>query len=199
MAYSDFNLPLVKQAFNLTTFEKVNIFANSPELECSPLLSEILNYNVPIAIASNSEKARSEMIISPILIDLRKQLKEKINLFSGIDFTVDIPSGLNGNCDFIISLSPEMLVLTAPVAIIVEAKKENINGGLGQCIAEMVAAKIFNERYANELPIIYGAVTTGTNWRFLQLENQVVSIDLNEYYLQNINKILGILANGIQT
>lgn len=88
--------------------------------------------------------------------------------------------------------------MTAPVVIIVEAKKENINGGLGQCIAEMIAARIFNERQSLDIPVIYGAVTSGTNWRFLKLEEQVVSIDLTEYYLRDIKKILGILTSSIQ-
>lgn len=135
------------------------------------------------------------MIIAPILIDLRKQFQEEINLFSGVDFTVDNERGLNGICDFIISHSPEVLIITAPVILVVEAKKENINAGLGQCIAEMVAAQIFNERQNQNIVSIYGAVTTGTNWRFLKLENQVVSIDLTEYYLRDINKILGILSS----
>ncbi|MEB3181964.1 MAG: hypothetical protein VKL59_23450 [Nostocaceae cyanobacterium] len=197
MSYSDFNLPGVKQAFSLTTFEKVNIFADCPEVECSSLLNEILAYNVPIATANNSEKARSEMIIAPILIDVRRQFQEQINLFSGVDFSVDAERGLNGTCDFIISRSPEVLVITAPVIIIVEAKKENINSGLGQCIAEMVAARIFNERQENPIPIIHGVVTSGTNWRFLKLENQVVSIDLSEYYLRDIKKIMGIITSAI--
>jgi transketolase C-terminal domain/subunit len=53
--------------------------------------------------------------------------------------------------------------------MIVEAKNENIKGGLGQCVAEMVAAQIFNEREANAIDTIYGAVTTGEIWKFLKL------------------------------
>jgi len=197
MAYSEFNLERVKKDFNLTTFEKSNIFADIPELAGSQLLVDILQYNLPIAIGSNSEKSRSEMIIAPILVDLRRQLNEQVNLFSGVDFTVDETQGLNGICDFLITKSPELLIVTAPVITIVEAKKENLNAGLGQCIAEMVAARIFNQRSGNEIKIIYGAVTTGTNWRFLKLEDQVIKIDLSEYYLRDVNKILGILASSI--
>lgn len=197
MPYSEFNLERVKKDFNLITFEKSDIFADAPELASSELLVDILQYNLPIAIGSNSEKARSELIISPILVDLRRQLKEQVNLFSGVDFTVDDSQGLTGICDFLITKSPELLIVTAPVITIVEAKKENLNAGLGQCIAEMVAARIFNKRSGNEIKIIYGAVTTGTNWRFLQLEEQVIKIDLSEYYLRDVNKILGILASGI--
>lgn len=196
MPYSDFSLEKVKRTFELTTSETVDLFGDIPELECSALLTETLRYNVPLAVASNSEKARSEMIISPILIDLRRQLRERINLFSGIEFDVDSERGLNGICDFIISNSPEILFVSAPVITLVEAKKENITAGLGQCVAEMLAARIFNERAGNEIFTIYGVVTTGSIWKFMKLEGSVIRIDLTEYYLKDVNKILGILAMG---
>jgi hypothetical protein len=62
----------------------------------------------------------------------------------------------------------------------------------------MVAAQIFNEREGNEISVIYGTVTSGTNWKFLKLEGQVIEIDLNEYYLSDVNKILGILASAVR-
>jgi hypothetical protein len=138
------------------------------------------------------------MIIAPILVDLRRQLQERVNLFSGIEFDVDKDKGLNGLCDFIISESPEQLFVSAPVITLVEAKKENIMAGLGQCVAEMLAAQIFNEREGNNIPVVYGAVTSGTNWKFLKLDGKVIEIDLSEYYLKDVNKILGILASGIR-
>lgn len=195
MSYSEFTLDKVRKAFDLTIIDKVDIFASIPEIECSALLTEVLRENVPLALASNTEKSRSEMIITPILIAARKYLNNQISLFSGIDFTVDTAQGLNGNCDFIISRSPELLILNAPVVTIVEAKKENINAGLGQCVAEMIAARIFNQREGNDISTIYGTVTTGTNWKFLKLINQVVEIDLTDYYINNIGKILGILSS----
>ena len=198
MAYSDFSLAKVSKTFELKILDAVNMFSAIPELKSSNFLVETLLYTVPLAISSNTEKARSEMIIAPILIELRKQLNSEISFFSGIDFTIDPEKGLNGNCDFLISRSPELLILTAPVIIIVEAKKENINGGLGQCVAEMLGARIFNEREGNDIPAIFGAVTSGTNWRFLKLKDQVIEIDLTEYYLRDVNKILGILANSIK-
>jgi hypothetical protein len=198
MAYSDFSLAKVSKTFELKILDAVNMFSAIPELESSNFLVETLLYTVPLAISSNTEKARSEMIIAPILIELRKQLNSEISFFSGIDFTIDPEKGLNENCDFLISRSPELLILTAPVIIIVEAKKENINGGLGQCVAEMLGARIFNEREGNDIPAIFGAVTSGTNWRFLKLKDQVIEIDLTEYYLRDVNKILGILANSIR-
>lgn len=195
VSYSDFSLDKARKAFGLTIVDKIDIFASIGEVECPHLLTETLRENVPLALASNTEKSRSEMIIAPILIALRKYLNNQVSLFSGIDFTVEPAQGLNGNCDFIISRSPELLVINAPVVTIVEAKKENINAGLGQCVAEMVAARLFNEREGNSIQTIYGTVTTGTNWKFLKLCEQVVEIDLGEYYINNIGKILGILSS----
>jgi hypothetical protein len=198
MAYSEFSLVAVEKSFDLTISDRINLFSDTPELESSLWLQETLDYNVPIALGSNTEKARSELIITPVLVELRKQLNSQIGLFSGIDFTVDVNRGLNGSCDFIISQSPQLLILRSPVIMLVEAKKENINAGLGQCIAEMLAAQIYNQREGQEVANIYGVVTTGEIWKFIKLTGQLVEIDLAEYFLNNINKILGILASAVR-
>ncbi|MCH8289791.1 hypothetical protein IH992_01620 [Candidatus Poribacteria bacterium] len=196
MAYSEFTLSKIKETFgDFTIDQESNLFHSIEAVEVSNLLNEILKENIPLALAVHTEKARSEFIIAPILVELRKTLDHKISLFSGIDFNVDPSIGLNGQCDFIISTSRDQLVLTAPLILIVEAKNENIKGGLGQCIAEMIAAKLFNEREENQITTIYGVVTTGTAWRFLKLEDRIVSIDLPEYYIDNVGKILGIFHN----
>lgn len=201
MAYSDFTLTSITKAFSLSIRDRVDMFSTVAEVQISPLLQETLQENVPLALASNTEKSRSEMIISPILIELRKQSNHQISLFSGIDFTVDPDKGLNGNCDYIISRSTELLLLKTPIVMLVEAKKENLNAGLGQCIAEMLAARIYNEREQNQSTNhnepIFGVVTSGTNWKFLKLHEQSISIDLDEYYLSDLGKILGILTNCI--
>jgi len=199
MSYSDFTLNRVAKDFNLTISERSDIFKEISELTPSDFLQETLGDNIALALGSNTEKARSELIIAPILVELRKQLNYQISWFSGIDFSVDASKGLNGSCDFIISRSPELLFVSSPVMTIVEAKKENILAGLGQCVAEMLAAQIFNQNEGNEIPVIYGAVTTGTNWKFLRLTGQAIEIDLLEYFINNVGKILGILASGINS
>ncbi|GGA36301.1 hypothetical protein [Okeania sp. KiyG1] len=103
------------------------------------------------------------MIISPIIVELRKYFNRQISLFSGTEFNVDKSKGLTGRCDFIISYSPKQLEVTAPVMTIVEAKNDNIKSGLAQCIAEMVAAQLFNRQKKNQIYCIYGIVTTGSN------------------------------------
>jgi hypothetical protein len=197
MAYSDFKLKELVKQFDLTLNENIDLFATTPEVEASEFLKVMLKENAALAVDINTEKARSELIIAPILLEVRRQLNYQIGLFSGSEFNVSPERGLNGICDFLISLSPERLFISAPVITLVEAKKEDIKAGLGQCVAEMLAAQLFNEQEQNEITTIYGAVTSGTNWRFLKLEGKIVYIDTVEYYLRDVGKILGILLSAI--
>ncbi|MCC5639347.1 hypothetical protein LC593_26695 [Nostoc sp. CHAB 5844] len=198
MAYSDFSLTKFKKDFNINIEEQNDLFFNIEPVQISEKLKTMLEETTELALAINTEKARSEMIITPILLEIRRSANYQISLFSGTDFNVDVEKGLNGYCDFVISRSKEQLTINAPVIIIIEAKNENIKGGLGQCMAAMLAAQIFNEREGNNIKTIYGAVTTGDIWKFLKLEGTNLFVDLNNYYIKELNKILGILAQGIQ-
>jgi hypothetical protein len=198
MAYSDYTFSEIKEKFQLVIEEQTNIFPDVKEEKISDFLNEILEENIPLALAIHTEKARSEMIITPILIELRKLLKRQISLFSGVEFNIDKEKGLNGVCDYIISLSKEQLYITSPVISVVEAKNDNIKSGLAQCAAEMIAAGIFNEQKGNRIPSVYGVVTTGTNWRFLKLED-ILYIDVREYYIEQLGRIMGIMLNIIHS
>ncbi len=198
MAYSDFTLKKVVQEFQLTLYENENLFADCVCVEPSAFLIETLNENVPLALSISTEKARSELIIINLFIELRKKYHHNISLFSGVKFDVDASKNLNGFCDFIISSSPEQLFIIAPIIAVVEAKNENIISGLGQCIAEMIAAQQFNDEEKQEIKTIYGIVTTGNTWKFLKLVERNVLIDMKEYHIDNTAKILGILAAMIE-
>lgn len=193
MAYSDFTLPKVRVAFSLTIAEPANLFAQSEPLVASPLLQQTLQENLPLASASNTEKARSELIITPVLLELRRHCS--LGFFSGVEFNVDAAQGLNGFCDYLLTLSQDLYELRQPVLTLVEAKNENITAGLGQCIAEMVAAQLFNQQGGYGVSPIYGCVTTGTEWKFLRLAEQVCEIDQRDYFIVELEQILGVLAS----
>ncbi len=170
MAYSDFtNLDDVESQFGITILSAAPLFRDAKAVPASAPIRYLLEENVSLALNINTEKARSEFIIAPVLVEVRQLLEKKVSLFSGIDFTVEVSCGLNGYCDFLLSYSPDQVFLRAPVACIVEAKNENIKSGYPQCITEMIAARLFNERHRHAVPAILGVVTTGSNWKFLQL------------------------------
>jgi len=197
MPYSNFTLAKVKKDFGLTTAEGGRFLPPIDPITPSNRLRDALE-DIPWAIAVGSEKAKSETIIYPILQEVRRLLNNQVSLFSGKDFSVDSDRGLNGYVDFLISRSTEQLEIEAPVAILTEAKRDNINEGLGQCIAEMVAAQLFNQANQINIPTIYGSVSNGTQWRFLKLEEKTVTIDLMDYALPPVDQILGFLVWMVQ-
>jgi hypothetical protein len=150
-----------------------------------------------MATSIHTEKARSEFIVAPILAEIRWLMDQKISLFSGVNFEVDRSRGLDGACDFILSGSDNQWFVTRPLMMIVEAKNDNIKSGLGQCAAEMVAARLFNQRQGEDFTTIHGAVTTGSVWQFLKLEADTLYTDSAEYYLDQVDKILGILLHCV--
>ena len=195
MAYSDFTtLTKVREAFGLTIEESINLFTDTPEVLPSSYLQTTLNENVFLATAINTEKARAELIIAPVLLEVRRILNFQIGFFSGSEFNVDLQAGLSGYCDYILTASKESYEIRTPVVTLVEAKNESIKSGLGQCIAEMVAAQLFNQRNGEALESIYGAVTTGTDWKFLKLTDKTVWIDKRDYFINEVSQILGILT-----
>jgi hypothetical protein len=199
MSYSDFTIETLKEQFEIEMIEDCDLFSQTSTATVPKLLTEILQRYVPLAITISTEKARSEFIIAPILAEFKLQFKEQMSLFSGCEFNIDKSQGLTGRCDYILSKSKEQLMLSAPVLIMVEAKNDRITGGIPQCIAEMIAARIFNERKQQGIDTIYGVVTTGSLWRFIKLVNNTAYVDIIEYPLQQLDKILGIFAEIVTT
>jgi hypothetical protein len=198
VSYSDFKtLDKAINDLNLILEESHSLFAQVTPVQASQRLKEALEETLELATNISTEKARSELIITPILLEVRRMFPGKIGYFSGTLFNVDESRGLNGVCDFILTASENQLLITAPVITVVEAKDNDIKLGLGQCVAEMVAAQIFNERKGKS-QTIYGVVSTGTLWKFLILESQIVKIDRTEYFIAQLEIILGILAEAFK-
>lgn len=198
MPYSSFTIAQVKRQFDLNVI-KGSFFTNLPPLVPRTWFLEYLQESASFAAGQGSEKVRSELIVAPLLFELRVLLDRQIGLFSGVDFSIDVESGLNGVCDFLLTRSTDELVIEAPAIILIEAKKGELNSGWGQCAAEMIAAQKFNLANGQEVPTIYGSVTTGTQWQFLKLSGKDLTIDTTEYALNPIDRILGIFQWMVNT
>lgn len=189
MSYKKFTLEKLKSQFEIE-IHKHSLFYDIAELQQSAWLIETLALAKIIAVTS--EKAKSELIIMPILAEIVKKNQEKVSLYSGILLNADSKQGLNGECDFIFSNKPHSYFLESPVFALVEAKNDNIDYGLAQCIAQMLGAVIFNQKHSIVVPCIYGCVTNSDAWQFLKLENNQVFIDDKRHYLDNVSGLLGI-------
>jgi len=196
MAYSDFTVDDLEQRFGIALDQADDLFGGVPEVDLSECLSGWIDDYVPVAQTLTTEKARSELLVAPMLFELRKQYADRLSVFSGIEFAVDPAAGLTGRCDYIIARSPRLFALRAPACVIVEAKNENIIGGIPQCVAGMVAAQRFNAAASPAVSAtVYGAVTSGLAWRFLRLDGPRAAVDGFDYPIQNARKIVGILTH----
>lgn len=198
MSYSDFKTPEEAITRLNLQIEAVDLFLTVEPIQPSERLLADMD-NISLASNISTEKARNELIVSPVLLELRRLFNNKIGYFSGRTFNVSPEDGLNGECDFLLSSNPNQVVIQLPVLTIVEAKNADITLGLGQCIAQMVAASRFNDQRGNPTRVL-GGVTTGTNWKFLLLNALELSIDLSEYSLPSqLPQVIGILAKPFKT
>ena len=194
---SNFTLDKVVETFELDIVDSEDLFGKVEPILLGDHLNTALERKVQLAEAINTEKARSELIVAEVLVELREQFNRRISLFSGIDFSVDAGDGLVGVCDFLVSLSPVQYLLQAPIIALVEAKRDDFLSGLGQCTAEMLAAQRFNAKKGNDIPTVYGVSTTGLTWKFLKLTEKRLDIDVTSYAIRECDKILGILASMV--
>jgi hypothetical protein len=194
MSYRKFTLEKLKNQFQLE-IHKQTLFSDIESLTQSPWLIETLTLAKIIAV--NSEKAKSELIIMPILAEITKRNINKVSLYSGIVLNADSKQGLNGECDFIFSNKPHSYFLESPIFALVEAKNDNIDAGLAQCIAQMLGAVVFNQKHDIAIPCIYGCVTNSDAWQFLKLKNNSIIMDDKRYYLDNVGQLLGLFQHII--
>jgi hypothetical protein len=189
MAYSHFKtLSSAIDAFDLS-LEEGCFFPELSPIGPSEALQMWLEDSVPV-VAGSSEKARSEGIVYPILMEVRRVLDKQVSLFSGEEFAVDESVGLTGIVDFLMSRSPQVSAIQAPAVVLVEAKRADLRSGFGQCVAEMVAADRFNHRKSRGIDSVYGIVSSGTQWRFLRLQGQVLKLDLMDYPLFPVGDLI---------
>jgi hypothetical protein len=197
MAYGDFTLDQVRTAFAIQVVEQPDLFGTAPDLAPSDWLAALLKGGVPLARAVNTEKARSELIIAPVLAELRLRFPDRCSWFSGVELNADPARGLRGYCDFIVSRSAVQHLLDAPILLVAEAKNADLATGYGQCAAGMVGAQVFNEQKGRPPGPIYGAVTTGETWAFLKLEATTLTLDMQAYPIDRLPKVLGILREMV--
>ena len=118
LSYSKFTLETAKTAFELTLESNQDLFSQVEPVKPSEIITTILQEYIPLATAINTEKARSELLISQIIADVRRQLNYQISLFPGTEFNVNQDLGLQGYCDFLLSFSPEQYFITFIMGLI---------------------------------------------------------------------------------
>lgn len=194
MPYKSFTIHELEEKCNIV-FKKEKLFQNIKPIQISQRLKEALSDAELFHLTS--EKIKSEAIVFPIMAELKRKNKDKITIFSGERLDADDSIGLVGECDFIISNKPDLLEVESPILSVIEAKRDNLNLGIAQCAAQMVGSNIFNKKKNYPMDVLYGCVTNADDWQFLQLKNNIITLDTNKYYFNQIEEILGIFQSII--
>jgi hypothetical protein len=197
MAYTDFTLELAEQRLGITT-GIADLFPDLAPLEVSAELTDRLQKGREFA-AFVSEKSRSEFLVVPILMAAREFVTGELTVFSGIRLDVDPSRGLVGECDYVLARTSRVPRLRAPLVTVMEAKRGDIELGLGQLVAQMVAAQVFNERAGTPVASLFGVITTGEDWQFLRLDANSMTMHQDRYYLNNLGSLLAALRVAIST
>jgi hypothetical protein len=193
MSYSDFTLKDLQNKFGIKN-KVCRLFDKLEPIEPSDWLKTTLEKTSKLP--TRSEKAKSESIVFPVLLELRDRNNQFITFYSGDNLNADEENGLKGECDFIITKDTGTFDINYPIIQLVEAKKNDIELGVPQCAAQMVGAKIFNQQNNVLVDGIYGCVTTGNEWLFMQLTDQLY-IDNQKYYLNELKNLLAVFQNII--
>ena len=186
--YSSFSFASVKKQFDLKSTKGI-IFDNLEPIEPSTWLVDTLKMASQMAIVS--EKSRSEWVVGPIMMAIKNANKDRMNILSGENMSVSKDISLTGECDFIFVKDPHTFIVESLIFCLVEAEKHDLIGGLGQCTAQMVGARMLNEQDGVNYPVIYGCVTTGSDWQFLKLENNLITLENNLKYINELPYLLG--------
>src|SRR5438105_10048123 len=189
MPYNDFSLETISSVLGVNA-GPADLFPNLEPVPVPSWLREMLDRGLRQVLLS--EKARSEFIVVPILLACQELSDGAIAIYSGQRLDVDPDRGLVGECDFILSAAPPVPALRAPLVTIVEAKRNEVESGVWQCIAQMVGARAFNQRSGGGPEVIYGCVTNAEAWQFLRLSGSVAGIDRRRYYIDNVGGVLAV-------
>ena len=188
-SYSSFTIADIKN-FGIHVIEQA-LFSHIELIEPSNWLIQLLNAYKGIPL--HSEKVKSEVLIIPIINEIRLRNPQKFTFFSGYQFNVDAKRGLKGFCDFLISGQYNAVFIETPLLAVVEAKhNQDLIDALPQCIAEMYAAQLFNEQENHPDTVIFGAITNGYEWLFLKLKEKNVTVDTERYMLKDLPHLLGV-------
>lgn len=198
MSYSDFKtLNQIHKELGIIIQGENELYSHIEPAGLTQWFRETMKIAYTKAIRINTENSRQTLIVNHVLLELTQHVS--ISFFLGNAFNVDSNKGLIGNPDGIISKSENQFYITSPVVVLVEAKKSDLGSGLAQCIAEMEAARIFNEQQEILISPIYGVVTDGVLWQFLSLQDGIATIDSSFYHFDDGSKIVGILKYFIES
>ena len=165
-------------------FDRANLVLPTIDLtldlrELQEQLSDGIQY-----VSITSEQARREFLIAPVIRTVCRQTKQQVK----VEYPITVSQWLKGTLDYYFR---DLLVI--------EAKRDNLENGFTQLAAELIA---LDQWTTSDRPILYGAVTTGNDWRFgmFNRSTRCVTQDLKLYRVpEELGQLVSILVGLIRS
>jgi hypothetical protein len=193
MAYRDFKMSDLISRFGIKQEMQIDLFNRDKVVRVESSAYLKMSMDRAELFELTTEKAISERLVSPILAEIKERNPMFVKLFSGEIINADFKQGLNGEIDFILTKHPESLDPRSPILCVTEAKIGRIQRHIPQAAAQMLGARVFNEKNGEPTNTVYGAVTDGKVWRFLKLENDSFFQDEKDIFINDLPLLLGVL------
>jgi hypothetical protein len=148
-------------------------------IDSAPLRLE-LQENLTL-VSPASEIARRESLIFPVL----KTVCRTLNVPLRIEYPVRVSNWLKGTFDYLVAAPHNFIVI--------EAKNADLARGFIQLSAELIA---LDQWIDSEVPVLYGAVTTGDTWKFGRFHrcDRQIDQDINTYAIpSDLDRVLSFL------
>lgn len=197
MAYRDFEYPRVIGQLGLTEQPAWNLFGRVPPVAPREHLTLALVGGQQLAAGEATGLARKVWLVGPVLQDLWGRYRGSVSLNADVEVNADPAAGLDGFCDITIGVGPQRHVASAPSIVLAVSGSNDVTRAFGPCIAGMVGAQRFNQKRGRPVDTSYGCVTTGSLWRFGELTGTTLTLDMTEYTLSQVDRLLGILVHMI--
>lgn len=130
-----------------------------------------------------SEAARREILIAPVITELVQHTQSTLR----IEYPINVAKQLQGSLDYLLTSQVNLVVI--------EAKRQDLDYGMTQLIAEMIALDKWER--TPEQAVLVGAITTGEIWKFARLSRDESYIEqgLESYRVpEDLDPLLGILT-----
>lgn len=148
-----------------------------------------LTYSLDRLDVRMSEASISEFMIAPILREVWKKHEDALLLWSHVSMKVG--EDFDGYPDYLFTKrSPLGIVRDKPYLLVVEAKKDDFDGGWGQCLAAMIAAQTINE---DDQITMHGSVSNGDVWEFGKLKGREFVRDRRTFTLSALEELFAAL------
>ncbi len=176
-----------REAFELLGIENLCEWTiSAPPIPPAPFFQERMTRLQAAFDLSSSEHAK-ELLIDAVCEEAILP-HATLKIWKGAPLSAENTSGY---ADYLVA--KRRRYLSHPFLCVIEAKKDDFEKGLAQCLVEMHACQWTNRQDSVDREV-FGIVTNGEVWKFYKLEQTGAAYESLPYSIRQVEDVLGVLS-----